>query len=257
MKIETYSQGKLDGITEDYFGHNETSFIIADGASDKSGRKYKGQTSGEIISRAIVEETLSCNNNGTSLVIHLNDKIRNLYKKVNNTEALKDPKFRFSSGFICARIIGDKVRITYLGDLGFRINGNFVYQEVKQVDLDNSQARAKYIQKTSDIRGSRDHIMPLLLKQFEYQNNPNHPLGYGVIDGTHTPEKFIRTFEYNLSDIKTIELFTDGYFKVPNQVSISAWEEAYKEVEQEDPHKWKKYKSTKATDDRTIAIIRF
>ncbi len=99
--------------------------------------------------------------------------------------------------------------------------------------------------------------MPLLLKEFEYQNNPQKLLGYGVIDGTYTPAKFVKTFEYDLKKIHTIELFSDGYFDVPKEVSIKSWEKSFEKVEKEDPDKWKKYKSTKSKDDRTIAIIEF
>jgi hypothetical protein len=76
-----------------------------------------------------------------------------------------------------------------------------------------------------------------------------------VIDGTTTPEKFIRFFEYDQEFIETIELFSDGYCNIPAKVSIEAWEESYRESEREDPDKWLKFKSTKSRDDRTIAII--
>jgi hypothetical protein len=172
-------------------------------------------------------------------------------------EDIQDPKFRFTCGFICIRIVDDKILITYLGDLGFRINGSEIYQEIKQIDIDNSEARSKYIRETNDVNGSRDHIRPLLFKQFEYQNNPQEPLGYGVIDGTDTPAKFVKFFEYDLDKIHTIELFSDGYFDIPQEVSIEAWEKSFEKVEKEDPDKWKKYKSTKSKDDRTIVTIEF
>jgi len=54
-----------------------------------------------------------------------------------------------------------------------------------------------------------------------------------------------------------MELFSDGYFDIPQEVSIEAWEKSFEKVEKEDPDKYKKYKSTKSKDDRTIAIIRF
>ena len=64
-------------------------------------------------------------------------------------------------------------------------------------------------------------------------------------------------FDYSLNEIKTIELFTDGYFAIPKDISLEAWEKTFEKVEQEDSDKWKKYKSTKFKDDRTIAIIEF
>lgn len=257
VKVQTFSKGKIENRNEDYFGYNENCFVIADGATDKSGRKYDNKTGGELVSRIVVKECLSTKLNGIELVNQLNTKIKELYYKLEILEDIKDPKYRFTCGFICARLENNKLIITYLGDMGLRINGVEVYQETKQIDIDNSEERSKYIRETSDVKGSRNHIMPLLLKQFKYQNNPQVPLGYGVLDGTKTPSKFIKTFEYNIDKAKIIELFSDGYFDVPQEVSIEAWEKTFEKVEKEDPDKWKKYKSTKSKDDRTIAIIKF
>lgn len=257
VKVQTFSKGKIENKNEDYFDYNEICLVIADGATDKSGRKYDNKTGGELVSQIVVKECLSSNLNGIELVNHLNESVKKLYTDISILNEIQNPKFRFTCGFICIRIVGDKILITYLGDLGFRINGSEIYQETKQIDIDNSEARSKYIRETNDVNGSRDHIMPLLLKQFEYQNNPQEPLGYGVIDGTHTPTKFVKSFEYDLGKIHTIELFSDGYFDVPQEASIEAWEKSFEKVEKEDPDKWKKYKSTKSKDDRTIVIIEF
>lgn len=257
VNVKTFSKGKIKNRNEDYFDYNETCFVIADGATDKSGRMHNNKTGGELVSRIVVKECLSSILNGIELVNHLNKKVNKLYADLNILNETQNPKFRFTCGFICVRLVSDKIIITYLGDLGFRINGTEIYQETKQIDIDNSEERSKYIRETNDVKGSRDHIMPLLLKQFEYQNNPKDPLGYGVIDGTTTPSKFIKTFDYDLSKIKTMELFNDGYFDISQEVSIEAWEKSFEKVEKEDPDKWKKYKSTKSKGDRTIAIIEF
>jgi len=194
VKVQTFSKGKIENKNEDYFDYNETCFVIADGAIDKSGRKYHGKTGGELVSRIVVKECLLTNLNGAELVNHLNNKINKVYTELNIIDDIQDPKFRFTCGFICMRIIDNKILITYLGDLGFRINGSETYQETKQIDIDNSEARSKYIRETNDVNGSRDHIIPLLLKQFAYQNNHGDRLGYGVIDGVETPSKFVKTF---------------------------------------------------------------
>jgi serine/threonine protein phosphatase PrpC len=256
-KVQSFSEGKNEDRNEDYFSYNEDCFVIADGATDKSGKKYMEKTGGEIVSKLAVNEVLTSSLNGVDLIDFINKKVYELYKKLGITNEVVDPKFRFSCYIVVARIVGDKLVVTCLGDSGFRINGNEVYVDVKKVDIDNAKERAEYILKTGDIAGSRKHIMPLLIKQFEYQNNSIHPLGYGVIDGTNTPSKFIRVFEYPVNTVKTIELFTDGYFSIPAGVTIREWEKAFKEGEQEDPDKYKKYLSTKSKDDRTIAIIKF
>jgi len=257
LSVQTFSKGKIEGKNEDYFGYNETNFVLADGATDKSGKLHDGKTGGEIVSRIVVAACLSSHANGTELVRLLNKKVHEEYEALGIQDLVREPKFRFTCGFICARLLVDKVIVTYLGDCGFRVSGMPAYQEVKQIDIDNAEERSKYIRKTGDIRGSREHIMPFLLGQFKYQNNAYDPMGYGAIDGTETPEKFIKMFEYKKASMSSIELFSDGYFAVPTDASINAWEEMHARVETEDPDKWLRYKSVKSKDDRTIVIITF
>jgi len=257
VEVQNFSEGKISIRNEDYFDSSGYSFVLADGATDKTSVKYHGKTGGELISRLVVKESLSSELNGTELVDLLNKKVYQLYRELGITEKVRDPIYRFACGFICVRDTGGKIVITYLGDLGFRINGAEVYQEINQVDIENAEERAKYIAETGDLEGSRKHILPFLLEQFKYQNNPQEALGYGVIDGTNTPGKFVKTFDYDKDEIRTIELITDGYFDIPQEVSIAAWEKSHAIVELEDPDKWKNYKSVKSNDDRTIAIIKF
>lgn len=82
-------------------------------------------------------------------------------------------------------------------------------------------------------------------------------LSYWFLDGTFTPLKFIKVFEFEENEISTLEIFSDGYFWIPDEASLEAWEAKQSQIEQEDPLKYKKYPSTKTTDDRTIMIIKF
>lgn len=255
--VQIFSKGKVEDRNEDFFGYTETCFVIADGATDKSGKLYDRKTGGEIVSRLVVREALLSSLVGIELVDFLNKKVHEAYRHYGITDVIADPKYRFTCGFICVRLLGHRVIVTYLGDLGFRVNGVSVYQEVKQIDIDNANRRSRYIKETGDLRGSREHIMPFLVGQFKYQNNADDIMGYGVIDGSETPEKFIKVFEYNIANITSIELFSDGYFAVPKEVTIDGWEQMHLLVEREDPDKWLKYPSVKSKDDRTIAILTF
>src|SRR3989338_505298 len=242
MKVEVFTKGKVPERNEDYFANTETSFVAVDGATDKSGRLYGGKTGGEIVAKLVGDHAVQSPLNGVPLVEHLNDLVRCEYEKLGIIDDITDPRMRFTCGFITARIIEDEVVITYLGDLGFRVNGQDVYQEVKRTDTRAAQARAEYIERTRDVAGSRDAIKHLL--SYPYQNKGDDPLGFGVIDGTVTPEKFVKEFRYKRAELRTLELFSDGYFKAGEEPTIESWERAYQEVEAEDPDKWKIYKSS-------------
>lgn len=255
VRVEVFSRGKSEERNEDSFGSTGSSFVLADGATDKSGRLYEGKTGGELASELVVRKCLTTELEGVDLIEHLNTKVMELYRDLGIERDAQNPLYRFSCSFVCVRVSNDVVTITTLGDSGFRINGSIVHRMIKQIDNDNAEERARYIQETGDIAGSRKHIMPLLLKQFDYQNTGDHPLGYGVIDGTSTPRKYVETFAYDRNEIQTLEIFSDGYLAVPKETTIDAWERLNDDVEREDPSKYKKYKLTKEKDDRTVAIL--
>lgn len=257
VQVEVFTKGKIKNRNEDYTAHNDTSFVIVDGATDKSGNRYNGKTGGELVAKLVSKSCLESDLNGVDLVDFLNSKVKDLYDKLGILNKIQDPINRFTCDFILVRKNNDKIIVTYLGNLGFRINGKEDYQETKLIDKLTSEERSRYIKETGDIKGSREHIMPLLLKQFEYQNSDNHKLGYGVIDGTKTPHKFVEVFEYKKDDVKIIELFSDGYFDIPKGTTIKDWEDTHNKIEELDSDKYLKYKSTKSKDDRTIMIIRF
>jgi hypothetical protein len=97
--------------------------------------------------------------------------------------------------------------------------------------------------------------------QGNFQNATERALGYGCLDGFPVPEKYIDSRSYDLATITSIELFSDGYFKIAEDFGVAAWEAGFEEVERVDPHKIGAYLSTKGTtetaltDDRTYVGI--
>lgn len=98
--------------------------------------------------------------------------------------------------------------------------------------------------------------------QGDFQNVTGPILGYGGLDGFDVPARYVETRNYALADVETIELFSDGYFKLGEGFGVAAWEQAFRDVETEDLHKIGRYMSTKGTtnialtDDRTYLGVR-
>lgn len=98
--------------------------------------------------------------------------------------------------------------------------------------------------------------------QGNFKNFSDRFLGYGCLEGFAVHPKHIEARSYALSDVETVELFSDGYFKIPDGFGVAAWERAFDEVERVDPHKIGPYLSAKGTtataltDDRTYVGIR-
>ncbi|BDI33886.1 hypothetical protein CCAX7_59370 [Capsulimonas corticalis] len=227
--------------------------VAADGVTTKTAQPSCGHITGAQIARRVVDAAISSSNNGAALVSELNaDVASHFYPLGMNAAASPQP----ACVFACLRVHGDELLITQVGDVGVRINGRDLYLKPALIDTLTSSARAQYIHLTGDAQGGREFILPLLQAQSQYRNNAVHPLGYGVIDGGATPEKFVTTTAIALSDVRWVEIFTDGYPEAPAGASIEEWEQRYLEVTRRDPDRCKEYPATKTIDDRTVVIAR-
>jgi hypothetical protein len=97
--------------------------------------------------------------------------------------------------------------------------------------------------------------------QARFQNNTASPFSYAVLDGFDVPMPLVRVFERPRASLRSIELFSDGYFKPAETPDVAAWEAAFLEVERADPEKIGAYPSVKGsagrlrTDDRTVVVV--
>ncbi len=84
-----------------------------------------------------------------------------------------------------------------------------------------------------------------------------------MIDGFEVPSAFVRVETRAAASVNSIELFTDGYFRLAEAPSLAAWEAAADAVEREDSEKVGAYAAPKGsvgrirTDDRTVVVATF
>jgi len=252
--VEVFTEGKNPPKNEDVVGANEHTLVLSDGATDKSGQSFEGRSGGELAAELVVQTCLSSDATGEALIAEVSGALRSLYESINPS-ALTDSAFRFAATLVAAKLVADQLVITQVGDSSFRINGTDTYTNDKLVDKLTANVRKEYIEATGDVTGSRDFIMPLLKAQHIHQNNADSPLGYGVIDGSPVPAKFIKTYTFPTADVKTLELVSDGYYSAfPEATTIEAYEALHETIEQTDPNKCGEFTSTKLSDDRTVAI---
>jgi hypothetical protein len=262
--LNAFTEGKNPDRNEDAFGCNETSIVLSDGATDKSGFKYEEnpqtgiyKTGGEMAANIAVQTALASDLNGQELVDAITAAMREYYAQ-HAPIALENSAYRFAATLVVARVVDAQLVITQIGDTVFRINGQNEYTSDKEVDRINANLRREYIEKTGDIPGGRAHILPRLQEQHKLQNNDEDALGYGALDGSPVPAKFVKTFSFPLSEVHTLEIATDGYFGAfPDSATIEAYEELHRHIEATDPHKIGEFVSTKTADDRTVLIAEF
>ncbi len=97
-------------------------------------------------------------------------------------------------------------------------------------------------------------------EQYRYANRL-HPLGFATLNGFPVPQQMIVEFERDISEMQSIELFSDGYFGCPDGTGLDDWEDWFARVEEEDPAKVGRHESTKGSiagryaDDRTVVVL--
>jgi len=253
MHVSFFSTGKLPPKNEDTGLYSDTCFVVCDGSTGKRGGLWEGKTGGEIASNVVATAALQSDLNGVELVNYLSTALREKQMELQGSGHDID----LETTATCARIVGSRLIVTQVADTAFRINESDTYANHAIIDTLMSETRARYIALTQDIEGGREYIMPLLLNESSYRNNDASPAGYGVLDGSPVPDKFVRRYDFDLHDVRTLEIFTDGYFAIPPTASIESYEELHATVQQRDPHKCLDYPSTKSNDDRTVMIVDF
>lgn len=268
--IDTFTEGKNPPATEDVIGYANNSFVVADGSTTKSKElaekllRLYGKSGGTITAEIITQGILATNLNGRALVDYLTELIQAEYHR-SLPEALTDPFSRFATTFVVARIVGTLLIVTQVGDTGFRINGKERYLQEREQDQLDAKARAEAIKLALSagvpykdaVHKGRETILPSLEQQPLLWNNADHPQGFGYLNGSYVPNGFIQTYEFPMDEVHLLEIFSDGYFAIPDNTTIADWEAAYHAAMREDPDRYLKYPSTKSNDDRAILRVNF
>lgn len=90
-------------------------------------------------------------------------------------------------------------------------------------------------------------------QQYRFANRTDHPMGFSTLNADQTSLADILDERRPLEEINSIEIFSDGYFLLPEEVSISGWEEAFARTEAEDFHKLHRFANVKGSTSREFA----
>ncbi len=266
---------KEPSLNEDSWVVKEDTFAVIDGSGPRVSLKFEGKSGGKFAADIVKEIllTTSSNINGRELVTLITYRFNKRIDEIGARDIIqKTPEGRPAALFTVARIIGDKVVITALGDVGCRINGKIIHRESFRTEelmtVKRIQAMRRAKKQNPDISDEellkigRQAIDADLKKQVKkYFNNQDNKLGLGIIDGQKVPGKFIKVYRFDLRKIKSLEIFSDGYFKLPAVAEIESWEQGFFTGEREDPLRWSLYPAVKGagkdtfSDDRTILIV--
>ena len=277
--VEALTIGKYkndSSLNEDGCVVTENTFAVIDGSAPRTDIQFEGKSSARFATDVVKNVLLTTDPsiNGRELVSAITSELNKQIDKIGMRNIVQETKEAFPAAlFTAARIVGDTVIITALGDVGCRVNGNVIHTETFASEdamiekrISAMKGAQEQNQSLSDEEllqiGKRAIVEDLNYQVKNYFNNPDSDLGLGIINGGYVPDKFIKKYTFKLKDIKTLELFSDGYFVLPAAPEIATWEEAFFAGEKEDPLRWNKYPAVKSatkdmfSDDRTIVIVK-
>ena len=97
--------------------------------------------------------------------------------------------------------------------------------------------------------------------QYRFANEVGNSLCYDVLaDGTPQIGDWVDVWRPK-EDVQTIEVFSDGYAKLPDNPTVAAWEAAFEATDKQDFQRISEYKAVKGGteneffDDRTVVIV--
>jgi len=275
MQVTMFTEGKTRGANEDQVGFTNTCFTVADGSTGKDPalaariKDIYGVSGGTVAAQLAVQGSLESDFTGQRLVDHLTELIRAEYER-NLPEALTDPAHGFATTFVTARIVGEELIVTQVGDTGFRITFRDGHQETflqeREQDKIDARARSEAIKalmaqgvpESEAVPKGREVILESLQAQPALWNNPEDPLGFGYVNGHTVPPKFVQTYAFLLEDVARIEIFSDGFFIIPDGSTVEDWKRASADATAKDPHRYlNEPLATKPGDDMAVMIVQF
>ena len=228
--------------------------ILADGATDKTGVEYpSGKTGGKELAEIATSVAAASDKNGYELADEVTAAITNFYT-TTNPEALTDASKRAATTLVAARIVGDELIITQIGDTNVRLTMTDDTVQIitndKLVDTENANTRSKHVadqlaqfesdngrvpnteERKAIVASGREAIIDRLRTQYLLENSTEDATyGYATLSGTNiprefsdgTPTNYVKTFSIPVSQIVTIELASDGFYgKFPDTVDVGA-----------------------------------
>lgn len=240
-------------------------FGVVDGATDKSGMRYGGRSSGVIAAEAVAECLAQAPGDQEPGLL-VSDMTDALAERLERFGADPNAPTRPAAVVVC--FSPSQRLLLRVGDCAYHWAGSPNAPQ-KLIDRINAEARAALLQAL--IAGGADHgelrasdpgrqmIMPLLREQGNFQNHLDHPLGFGAIDGRPVPDRYVEVTQ--LEGTGDLVLASDGYPTLLPELAAS--EQALARALGEDPLRIGTLRGTKGIapgaasfDDRSYLRLR-
>ncbi len=141
-------------------------------------------------------------------------------------------------------------RVAFMGLEQARTDGILSLQEADQVlaTLDGAGIAQ------ADRKTVEGYLLAGLKNQKSIANRNDVPLGYSVLNRDLIMHDDIIDVRLPRDEVRTLEIFSDGYFSMPeDEITIAAWEREFTAAEDRDFSKTSEFKSIKGSTSREFA----
>ena len=135
------------------------------------------------------------------------------------------------------------------GIMGHELADNIITETIVRLSLQNEGAIV------------RAFLTAGICMQYRFANEVGNSLCYDVLaDGTPQIGDWVDVWRPK-EDVQTIEVFSDGYAKLPDNPTVAAWEAAFEATDKQDFQRISEYTAVKGGtenelfDDRTVVIV--
>jgi hypothetical protein len=201
---------------DDFIVINQNFVAVLDGATDVSGARYNGVSSGRFVAEIGAQflENLAPDSNVTEAIEAITQFVR---QSLLGVEPDKTPVY--TPCFAMVIFSAARREIWRVGDCQYLLDGEGNNPTI-QVDRITSQLRSlivrSYLVQGKTIEDllkedpSPNFLAPFYSLQSALRNHPEEPFGYGAIDGTKVPERYIEVIKVP-KQVKSVVLASDGY----------------------------------------------
>jgi hypothetical protein len=211
---------------------------VLDGATETSGARYDGLSSGRFVAEigAQVLENLDANITAIETVQQLNQAVGESLLRVK-----PDKTPNYSPCFVMVVFSAARKEIWRVGDCQYLLDGkgdnpslqvDVVTTKLRSLIVRSHLAQGKTIEELLQYDPSQKHLTSYYVMQTVFRNYIEDPFGYGTIDGTRVPDQYIEVIKIP-EQTKSIVLASDGYPDL--RASLAESETVLSEILAQDP----------------------
>ncbi|MCP6758953.1 MAG: hypothetical protein NHB32_09345 [Fischerella sp. CENA71] len=216
--VESFNRSKYGdpNLGDDRLIITSNFVAVLDGATDASGASYNGLSSGRFVAEigAKALSSLAPDINATEAVEKITQAVKESLLQVK-----PDKNPNHTPCFAIVVFSAKRREIWRVGDCQYLLDGEG-YNPTIQVDQITSQLRSlivhshiaqgKTIEDLLKDDPSQNLLVPVYKLQSVLRNHPEENFGYGAIDGTKVPERYLEIIKIP-QQVKSIVLASDGY----------------------------------------------